>query len=206
MTGQATSQPGTGHSPQAISVFDALKSVLWLAAIFTQAFPYFLNWTPPAFARMGVFVSVIGISFLLLGRQRRKNPLRRAIMYLVPSLLVAGVYHTALQYWTVQPPRNRAGERQQIGFYMAEFSLTNEAIDKIEQLRNSKPPIDVRTPNELMNIFGVWGGEGRTDEIWKVWSIVAAASVLVLLYIVTVAAWAFGLGCLLQLLPKRRTR
>jgi hypothetical protein len=84
----------------------------------------------------------------------------------------------------------------QIGFYM--FVLTEKAQDLIRNLPHGDPPIEINTPNDLLNSIGVWGGSGRTDELWPLWTIVFAGVALIAVFLSACFIWAYGLGILLR--------
>ncbi len=187
---------------RATALQTTIKLLAWLLAVFLNLFPgatYFADRAPPFFPSLGIFVSAFGIVIWIWSQHRSKDYRGlqgRNVKCLVTAILILVIYEVLLQYSTVTPPHGREGNRRQIGFYMC--LLTDKARSKIDELANADPPIAVTTPNKLMNIFGVWGGEGRTDEIWPLWTILLMGFLLCLLFLVGFGLWVHSLAGLLR--------
>lgn len=180
-----------------------LQLIPWLGSLL-PGITYYKNWAPPFFPAMGILFSVIGLAVLLRGyypSQSRKDQTRKSIIWLLISLFFLVCYCIVLNYCTAVPPADRTGPRRQIGFYM--WPLTEKASNKIKELAATQPLIEVNTPDDLMNVIGVWGDKGSENEIWYPWSIIAAGFLLVFLYVVAFISWTYGMGLLLRVLRNR---
>jgi hypothetical protein len=188
--------------PRARKIVTALRGLGAVVAAFTQFFPgaaYFYDFAPPFFPPLGIFVSIVGVVVMLLSYnywRHKKNVGGWSIALIVAAVILLAVYGVCLQYLTVIPPQGRSGGRRQIGFYMAEFSLTPKAFDLVMHPEKLNPPREISTPNDLMGAFGVWGGVGRTDEIWTLQSILLAGTALFCLFLAGFVVWACGIGAL----------
>lgn len=198
--------PPSDTPPTALKLVSKLKWLSWFVAAcanFFPAMPFFQELLPPALPAGVVAMLGVGGLFLLLWSYKREKEFseleRRGAAVAIGLVVLLAIYTSLLAYCTVSPPQGCAGDRRQIGFYVNEWSLTEGAINKIRQLRADDPPIDIHTPAQLMNVFGVWGGEGRTDEIWTPISIVVAGGLLVFLFVASYALWSYCLGIVVQL-------
>jgi hypothetical protein len=178
-----------------------VTNISWLVGAFTQSFPAvadFSGHAPPYFPRVGVLVSVLGLcvfAWSYFRARKSRRLLGRGLAYVVTSILLLAIYGVFLEYCTVRPPPHREGySRRQIGFYMVNWSLTDQAKRDREKLLSQDPPIEINTPNDFMKIYGVWGGEGRTDEIWTLWSIILAGSLMLVLFLAAFISWAYGIA------------
>lgn len=211
-------QPPPQDPPEGAGQFGRwMKLLAWLGGAFAQWFPaaaYFFEYAPPFFpgaanpsVGVGAFIWVIGVFVLYLSFRREQghpNSLLRGLICVFMAVSVLVVYMIMLTYWTVSPPADQKGGRRQIGFYMS--PLTAEAEATIKRLEGMDPPIEVRTPTDLMGVFGAWGEAGRTDEIWQLWSIIVAGSLLVVTFVVALVFWAYGLGALLRYLEDQHAQ
>jgi hypothetical protein len=182
----------------------ALQAIPWLANLIPGV-TCFVDLAPPYFPPIGIFLSVFGVAYLLLGYHQGKpvkSLMRRSIVCLSVSVFFLVCYSIALHYCTAVAPADRHSARRQIAFYM--WPLTEKACTKIEDLASDDPPIEVNTPDDLMNVFGVWGGKGREDEIWYPSSIIAAGLLLVFLYLVAFALWTYCMGLLSRAIRKQK--
>jgi hypothetical protein len=193
---------GSESPPERIA--GIMSQLRWLAGLSLQGFPaaaWYYELAPPFFPQLGLFVTVMGIAVVVWSHEREKrfhNLPWRSVVVIVMAITLLATYLLALRYLTVLPPQNRVGNRRQIGFYMEEWSLTPLALATIHKLAQERPPVEVNTPSQLMNIFGVWGGQGTTDEIWKFWTVMLAGALLFGFFVVGFILWAYGLGILVR--------
>jgi hypothetical protein len=181
---------------------------MWFAGAFWGLFPgatFLLEYAPPLWSPLGWLIPVLCMGLLAWSYHREKNAKARwgkAMIFVLATAALITIYWIALQSWTVTPPPPRDGERRQIGFGMAPWSLTPKSIEKIQDSPRRDPPIEISSPNDVMNIFGLWGERGLPTEAWQAWSIFAAGMTLVLLYVAGCVCWAYGLGVLMRALTE----
>jgi orotate phosphoribosyltransferase len=178
-----------------------LSAISWILAIAQATFPgatYFLEIAPPFFPTLSLLTAALTIVVFLWSCQTEANGsnlLRRGTVFVVGSIAALVIYLLLLGYTSVAPPIGREGPRIQIGFYM--FVLTDKARDLMRDLPTSDPPVEIHTPNDLLNAIGVWGGAGRVDELWPIWTVLISGVVLVVLFVLACGLWSYGLGILL---------
>lgn len=179
-------------------VIGALKGVAGFLAAGATGLPcgtFFTDSAPPDFAPISLVTSGLVPAVLLCSYfnapDRKRIPGRVCLCFFLTVVLLIA-YFSLLQYWTVLPPRGREGHRVQIGFHMADWSLTDGA----KQLIDEGQDVQLSTPNDLMLAFGVWGGKGRVTSIWKTTSVVAAGLILVFTFLAAFSLWAYGCGIL----------
>jgi len=60
----------------------------------------------------------------------------------------------------------------------------------------------MKTPDKLLLAFGIWGGKGRTDEIWRTRWIVTAGLLLVVLFTCGFLLWTYGFALLAKFISR----
>jgi len=197
------SQPPT--SELYVMLFETVSS--GIGQMFFQLLPaviyywvfYFVDWAPPYFPQ-GIAIIAIPVVAILCScwafdvpkdsNQRRKH----ATISVILAILIMSIYGVLLESATVVPPMDREGPRKQIGFGM--YGLTESAVRKIEEWKHGETPKDVTTASELVNDYGLWGGECSVYEIWKGWTILLAGSLLWLVFVAGLASWSYGIAAL----------
>lgn len=154
---------------------------------------------PPKFESSGsTTISLVGVAFVFVGYfavKQRKNKVRLGATIMAISLLFQVPYFFLLDSTTAVLP-GRACQRLQIGFGMAEWSLT----DKAQKMAARG---EVATPIDLLQSISAWGGGGQAQEMWKQWSIWLAAAILHTIFLLAVIGWGCGLGITLRSVKDR---
>lgn len=174
------------------------------------AMPGLVAWTncaPPSFAPFVPLLLPFTAVVMLWGFYRVRNRpsmLPRAISAMLCVMLMLCIYALLLNYVTVAPPPGFDAERVQIGFGLAEFSLTPTAKNYLQQ-----PTLEVNTSSDLMLHFGVWGDVNSIDRVWKWQCVVAAGLLLQFLFIASIGLWAYAMGIVnkfIQTMPEPRRK
>lgn len=185
------------------------KILQWIAGIaggvgtLVPGASFFTQQAPPLFAPVGLLTSAAAVAVLIrryLQAPHGTRTMKTVARLIVLSLVLAGAYVFALDYLTVLPPSGRPGPRVQIGFGMAPWSLTPEALGLV-----ADPKLDLKTPQDLMLAFGAYpGGSGTTSQIWRPWTIGTSGGLLIALFLCGFICLASGFGTLAGLLSKSR--
>ena len=171
----------------------AMQHVASLVGALVSQLPglaFFLNWAPPMFPAITLLTGGVGLAVFAAGyRGRRARMSTRAAGFVVGALACAAIYSVLLGEWSVAAPAERSvGQRYQIGFGVMSFSLTDDARTKGTRLA-------LRTPEDYMLAFGGYEPHA-TALIWREWTIIAAGSLLIALYVVAYLGWCYGLAIL----------
>ena len=160
---------------------------------------FFTKHAPPFFTPIALVTSGFAAVVFLWGYVRApadKNRIPgRAVIAMLLAILLLVAYGILLNFVTVLPRGGRVADRQQIGLYLAPWSLTERASDFIEDMQQqSPPPVEVKTPNDLMEAFGVWGGRNPVHAVWKLHTIIEAGCLLIGLFLVAFVLWSYACG------------
>lgn len=162
---------------------------------------FFVEEAPPLFNATGLLTSGVAVAVLIWGfnqRLERSRIPRRAVVSVVGALVLIVSYRVCLAYLTVLPPRQ--GNREQIGFFMSNWSLTKSASEFIRRTEG-----DIRTPQELMLAYGGFGDRQIVWTIWEPWTIVSAGSILILLFVLSFLLWSYAFAILAQYIGNRKS-
>lgn len=156
---------------------------------------FFAGITPPDFRGIALLTSGGTIAIFIWVFNKRRNQRRdvkRGVKFIATAILCAAIYGVLFQFVTVGTPAARTGhQRFQIGFGMCSFSLK----DSVRKVASEQHLV---TPEDLMLAFG--GYERGTSQIWKTWSIIAAATMLWVVFIASYMFWTSGLAYLARAL------
>lgn len=186
-----------------------VKGLAALVALIAQAFPalgYFNEYMPPLWPQTSQVAAVLVVVVFVNG-YFRKDTIKRERAHRRPSIQIACaiavwiIYLLLLQWTTVNPPPQRPGPPQQIGFGMVRWSLTEAAQRAIEggldEPARGESNAAPDTPEELMQSFGVWGGTNPINHVWRRWTINLAGLLLIALFCTAVYLWSNGLTLVL---------
>lgn len=148
--------------------------------------------SPPLFPLAALLTGSAGVFILVWGYRSKFDiqviPKRAVIIIMLAIASVVG-YEVGLRFLTVLPPVERGRDREQIGFHMAAWSLTDYATEQLTTL-NADPEIEVTTPLDAMMALG--GYKDGPEIIWKPWTIILAGLVLLVLFAAGFALWTYG--------------
>ena len=182
------------NQPTNSSIGTAFSKLLTLVTALGSQLPgisFFVGITPPDFRGIALLTSggTIAIFIWVFNKPRNQSrDVKRGVKFIATAILLAAIYGVLFQFLTVGTPAARVGhQRFQIGFGMCSFSLRDTA-------RKVASEQHLGTPEELMLAFG--GYEKGTSQIWKTWSIIAAAAILWVVFMATYVFWTSGLAYL----------
>ena len=119
----------------------------------------------------------------------------RALQLVLLSVLLMIPYLLALQSWTEGAPADRPGiDRTQIGFGVAEWTLTEEGNRILQALIDSEA--GEPTPEFLLLSKSAHLDDDNVKLIWKPWTVNLAATLLALLYFLVLFIWSLGFALL----------
>jgi hypothetical protein len=185
------------------SIQRSVKTIATLGGALSGGLPgaaYFTHNAPPLFALTALVSGGVGVAvfvYVFLIRPDARRAARNAVRILIAAVFLGAAYGLLLTLLSVAPPTDAQtdGVRFQIGFRMADFSLTADGRAKRDQL-------DLRTPEDLMLAYGGYE-QGTTYRIWQTWTIIASGILLIVLFVVTFILWAYGLALLAWSLSKQ---
>lgn len=152
---------------------------------------YFLDHAPPLFRGSALLTSFGVLAILICAYNRRQTTDIRAwrgLVLILASIVLFGVYEIGLHYFSVVPPQRVEQVRYPIGFHMARWSLTEEAIERLNDEGSPFHPIN--TPHKLM-----MATRGYKDGPWVVWrpnTIIMAGGLVIAVYAASFCLWGWG--------------
>lgn len=179
----------------------ALAALAGGAAALIPGSGYFIGVVPPLFEASALLTSGVAVAIVVAVALRRPRPradASRALAAMLLALALVVVYGLGSRYWTVGPPPGYEGQRIQVGFHLAEWSLTPQAREQLEKNRNT-------TAEELMLILGGYGPGLPVERIWTTWSVIASGLALVAAYCASFILWAYGFALLGRSFPPGRS-
>ncbi len=174
-----------------------LPQVLWqlgvVVSVLLAAHGFFTNYGPPdlPFGRyLCIVVAVLALGCGILIRCAPGDSIRRSLSFGALAVMLLVSYAVLLRFLTVVTPEPREPIRFQIGFYKADWSLT----DAGRQWKRNRPN---DTPQRWMLQFGAFDPRGTgAAEIWTPLSIGIAGTFLVVCYLGSCFLWHLSLGLL----------
>ena len=176
---------------------DKTQSTLkWFGASLGSIIPaigFFTSTAPPSFPQIGLVTSAVGAAIIYaVKRSRSPRPshefamVRNAMRLLALAILLMVAYAALFNISTVSDPQKH--RRFQVGFGTARWTLNEPAgIDCMNRYSNDE--------RSCMLSEGAFA-EGGAEKIWKPWSIVAAAALLIVLYFCAFATWTWAFSLL----------
>lgn len=168
------------------------KTASWLGAISGAGLPalsYFTDYAPPLFAGVTTIITALAAAILLIAaaRKQKAESVRTAAVCLGVVIPLLIVYSLFLAFTTVVGPGEH-GSRYQIGFGLAQFSLTDTAKADLKD----NPTLQ---PKDLM-MYEAAFDQDRVAILWQTWSIYLAAAILIVLYFAGFVLWTAGFALL----------
>jgi hypothetical protein len=129
---------------------------------------------------VGAAVALAAGSLAMASTTRRRVTARLLLTSAAGALVLWTAYLFAWNLTTVRSPVTDSRDRYQLGFHMAPWTFTDEALRKINGLS-----IEVNEPFDVMLAFAAYD-DGKIPTVWTPWSVIAAGTLLIA---------TFGLGC-----------
>lgn len=158
---------------------------------------FFNAYAPPMFEAVSLLTGGVAIAvvlFILKVHKPKKESAKKSIFLILLGLLLIVFYGFGRSYLTIGPPAGWPPDRIQVGFYLANWSLT----DKAQKYLINHP---TTTIEDLMLGFAAYD---HPEKVWKVWSIIAAGFLLIMVFTGGFLLWAFGFGLLARSLSTHR--
>jgi len=176
--------------------FEALKSMYGLSAsigVLVPGISFFFNYDPPLLTGAGLITAGLGVATVMITYYYKPKQApsssslptfaRIALKMFLLSIVLIVVYVLLLHWCTVVDPQK--GQRFQIGFGIANWTLTEQGV----MLKEKFP--DMKTPLGLMMIKGAFE-QGRPELIWRSWSIYVAGTFMIISYTCAFIIWVFA--------------
>ncbi|WNM61913.1 hypothetical protein [Candidatus Nitrospira neomarina] len=157
---------------------------------------FFNTYAPPMFEAVSLLTGGVAIAIVLHALKSghaTKGSAKKAIILILLGLLLVVSYGFGRSFWTVSPPAGWPPDRIQIGFYLADWSLT----DKAQEYMIDHPDYTVE---KLMLSFAAYD---HPEKIWKVWSIISAGFILIVVFSGGFLLWAYGFALLARSLSSQ---
>lgn len=183
---------------------DVVKWICTLAGGIGSVVPgatFFNSYAPPVFEAVSLLTGGAALAiilYILSERSKKRTSTARSLSFIFIGLLLIVIYGFARNYYTAGTPPGWGGNRIQIGFYLSKWSMTDKAIDYLAQ----DPGV---TPERLMFAFAAYEEHG-VEKIWKPWSVIAAGSILIILFSGGFLFWTAGFALLGRSLSKESRR
>jgi hypothetical protein len=168
------------------------SSLAWFASATGTVVPawgFFKNWAPPLFPVIGILLAPMSAALIYFVSQQRtagSKLLRIGMTLLGLGIVQIIAYVVLLPQWAVMDPAEN--HWYQVGFGLSDWSLTDVG-------RFDKARVPDATAGHLMLIEAAFSPDGP-KKIWKPWSIAAAGTVLLLLFVGGFIFWTSGFACL----------
>lgn len=172
----------------AIANLGALGRAIVSLASVLPAGSWFIGRAPPSFAALPLLTGAIGLAIVLRTLQAAGASSRRrsALPALLAALAVMVGYQFAFEYMVAPPGPGEPRPAVQIGFALAPWSLTEQARITVEEE-------GIDTPAKLLRASGYYvDGPAVVYQVWKRWTVILAASILISLFSVGYALWIYG--------------
>lgn len=175
-----------------IGILKAFCATIGLMGSIIPGYAYFSNFAPPNFRELtlltgGLALVALVATFMLKNVQRM---LRKSVARIFAGFICLIVYGAMLDFTTVDaPPAYQSDTRFQVGFGLAEWSLTSEALATVESQ-------NLETKELVMLSIQGYTDPDAVRLAWKWWSILLAQTILIVLFTIGFLLWTHGFALL----------
>lgn len=188
----------SGHSSRAsLQVPRPLALLAVFLGVTGPSISYFTEYCPPLLPLSAIATTAVSLIIALLVRSwrhhgtRSRSTLRAILLSIIGSIACMALYVVLFQFTTVSPRTPGrpllSPEREQIGFYLSSWSLTEEGREDLRLVTGQAAPKDLM-------LLNAWPPPER---LWQPWTIAVAGLFLVALFGMGSLLWTYAFAELL---------